>query len=59
MTLTFVCPFQSRGLYHVKWLGWGDDANTWEPVSNLNCIEKLKEFYLKRLEERENAIPQR
>lgn len=29
----------------VKWRGWSEEANTWEPMSNLsNCTELLEEF---------------
>ena len=30
--------------YLVKWLEYEDTDNTWEPTSNLNCPEKVKEF---------------
>ena len=30
--------------YLIKWLGWDDIHNTWEPGNNLNCPEKLAEF---------------
>ena len=36
-------------LYHVKWKGWDEDANTWEPPSSLvNCTDSLLRFYIKR-----------
>lgn len=42
------------GLYLVKWLGYDDSTNTWEPIQNLDtCEELLKEFYTKRLSERD------
>jgi hypothetical protein len=31
--------------YLVKWLDFGPEHNSWEPVANLNCPEKLEEFH--------------
>ena len=54
--LIHVFFFQTQGLYFVKWVGWDETNNTWEPKQNLvGCTEKLKEFYLKRVAEREAA----
>lgn len=54
------CKVQNKGLYLIKWLGYDDENdNTWEPASNLNCPEKLRQFYLQRMEEREKAAPGR
>lgn len=30
--------------YYIKWQGYPDDDNTWEPVCNLQCPELLDEF---------------
>jgi hypothetical protein len=39
-------------MYLVKWLGWPEETNTWEPLDNLDCHEQLVEFYIKRREQR-------
>ena len=47
-----------KGLYRVHWKGWTDDDDTWETMENLtDCKDMLKEFYIKRLQEREKATP--
>ena len=51
--------FQCEGLYFVKWIGYPESQNTWEPLEHLECHEKLKEFYALRLKEREKALPGR
>jgi hypothetical protein len=38
--------------YLVKWTGYGDMENTWEPVKNLNCPEKVHEYNLGKEERR-------
>ena len=51
---------QLRGLYFVKWIGYDESDNTWEPIGNLEeCKEKLKEFYHQRIKDRESATPVR
>jgi len=43
-------------LYFVKWVGWDETNNTWEPKSNLtSCESKLRDFYIKRVADREAA----
>jgi hypothetical protein len=40
-------------LYHVKWAGYGDEENTWEPGVNISS-NALKEFW-----DREKILPKR
>ena len=51
------CRDRQAGLYLVKWVGWDEDTNTWEPEANLGCPELLAEFYKERLEFRQTATP--
>lgn len=53
------CWESCEGLYFVKWIGYPESQNTWEPLEHLECHEKLKEFYALRLKEREKALPGR
>ena len=53
-----ILKFQMKGMYLVHWKGWPDDSDTWETMENLtDCKEMLKDFYIKRLKERENVPP--
>ena len=35
---------KGRLQYLVKWLGYQEEDNTWEPVQNLSCQDKIQEF---------------
>jgi len=38
--------------YLIKWQGWGEKDNTWEPVANLDCKDKIEAYEKKQKSER-------
>lgn len=37
--------FQDKVYYLIKWHGWGNEYNSWEPEENLCCEDILKEYH--------------
>jgi hypothetical protein len=41
--------------YLVKWEGYEDDDNTWEPVENLDQVQPLLQKFEKNIQRRESS----
>merc|ERR1712110_583846 len=46
------CKKRHERLYLVKWVGCEESQNTWEPLENLDCPDKIKEFNARRLNDK-------
>ena len=38
------CECEGRIEYRIKWLGYGPECNTWEPLKHLYCEDLIEEF---------------
>ena len=43
-----------RAYYFIKWLGWPEETNTWEPIENLRDVWDMVDQYNKNLKEKNN-----
>merc|ERR1712223_344046 len=41
--------------YLIKWQGWGEKDNTWEPVANLDCKDKIEAYEKRQKSEKERS----
>ncbi|KAM8830377.1 histone-lysine N-methyltransferase SUV39H1-like isoform 1-T1 [Synchiropus picturatus] len=56
--------FQDDELYLVKWRGFPESVNTWEPKRNLKCSKLMKQFHqdldhILQLKKRRRSIPKK
>lgn len=36
--------FNDKVQYFIKWKGYDDDHNSWEPVENIDCVQLIKQY---------------